>query len=185
MFALRKAAWFQNGLFFYFWVFKTLQLFCMFSSWSLYLMKSMQGGQPVPVKACSTVTPALPALNLSITFLTWTTRSQSKGRLKSTRPFWKPVCEHLIYFCSTPRLYITKKIKFLIRADHNHQIKCDIPSTTSENEACCRFLLKNVMMWKGLQYAELITSDLTCFFLGFLDWTENYKGITIGRGHFV
>lgn len=155
-------------VFFNFWVFKTLQLFCMFSSWSLYLMKSMQGGQPVLVKACSTVTPALPALNPSITFLTWTTRSQSEGRLKSMRPFWKPVCEHLIYFCSTPRLYIYQKNKFLIRTDHNHQIKCDIPSTTSENEACCRFLLKNVMMWKGLQYAELITSDLTCFFLGFL-----------------
>lgn len=139
MFALRKAARFQNGLFLKFWVFKTLQLFCMFSSWSLYLMKSMQGGQPVLVKACSTVTPAQPALNPSITFLTWTTRSQSKGRLKSMRPFWKPVCEHLIYFCSTPRLYITKKKKFLIRTDHNHQIKCDIPSTTSENEAVVVF----------------------------------------------
>lgn len=114
-------------------VFKTLQLFCMSSSWSLCL-KSTQGGQPVLVKACPTVTPVQPALNPSITFLTWTTRSQSEEKLKSTRPFWKPVREHFRYFCSALR-FDFKNINFLIRTDSNHQIKRVIPSTSSENEA--------------------------------------------------
>lgn len=132
MFVLRKSARFQNVHFFSR-VFKTLQLFCMSSSWSLCL-KSTQGGQPVLVKACPTVTPVQPALNPSITFLTWTTRSQSEEKLKSTRPFWKPVREHFRYFCSALR-FDFQNINFLIGTDSNHQIKRVIPSTSSENEA--------------------------------------------------
>lgn len=119
---------------FFSWVFKTLQPFCMSSSWSLCLMKSTQGGQPALVKACPTVTPVQPAPNPSITFLTWTTRTQSKGRLKSTRPFWKPVRVHLMYFSSALR-FDYKNMNFLIRTANNYQIKCNIPSASSEKEA--------------------------------------------------
>lgn len=180
MFALRKAARFQNVHFFP----EYLRLYncsCMSSSWSLCLMKSSQGGQPVLVKACPTVTPVQPALNPFLTFLTWTARSQTEERLKSTRPFWKPVRQHLIYFCSALR-FDYKNMDFSLRTDNNknHQIKCDIPFTSSEKEAVV------VYCWKGLWYKKVssvqswfLLTLLVFFLVSQIFETENYKGSVV------